>query len=240
MGRFYAELADWWPLFSAPEDYAEEADDLAARLGFGARTREKPALLELGCGGGNLASHLAGRFALTLSDLSPGMLAMSRALNPKAEHVQGDMRTLRLERRFDAVVIHDAIMYMATPADLRAALRTAALHCRPDGVVAVLPDYVKETFAPGTDHGGHDAADGRALRYLEWVWDPDPADDTYLADYAFLLRETSGAVTAVHDRHVEGLFARARWLDWFADTGLRAEPALDPWEREVFIARPQG
>lgn len=239
MSRFYAELADWWPLFSAPEDYAEEADDLAARLGFGARAAERPALLELGCGGGNLASHLAGRFALTLSDLSPGMLAMSRALNPKAEHVQGDMRTLRLGRRFDAVLIHDAIGYMTTSDDLRAALRTAALHCRSDGVVAVLPDYVKETFAPGTDCGGHDAPDGRGLRYLEWVFDPDPADDTYLADYAFLLRARDGSATAVHDRHVEGLFARARWLAWFAEAGLRAEPARDPWGREVFIARPR-
>jgi len=236
---FYDELADWWPLFSAPEDYAEEADDLVARLGFGGLREEKPALLELGCGGGNLASHLGDRFALTLSDLSPGMLAMSRALNPKAEHVVGDMRTLRLERRFDAVLIHDAIMYMTTPDDLRAALRTAAAHCRADGVVAVLPDYVKETFAPVSEHGGHDAADGRGLRYLEWVWDPDPADDTYVADYAFLLRARDGSVQAVHDRHVEGLFARGRWLEWFAEAGLRAEPACDPWDREIFLARPR-
>jgi SAM-dependent methyltransferase len=236
MTRFYEELADWWTLFSAPADYREEADDLVARLALGPRA-QKPLLLELGSGGGNLASHLADRFVLTLSDLSPGMLAMSRAQNPKAEHVQGDMRSLRLGRRFDAVVIHDAIMYMTTPADLRAALQTAALHCRPDGVVAVLPDYVKETFAPGTDDGGHDGEDGRALRYLEWVWDPDPNDDTYVADYAFLLRSADGEVRAVHDRHIEGLFARSRWLEWFAEAGLRAECQRDAWGRDVFIAR---
>jgi trans-aconitate methyltransferase len=239
MSRFYGELADWWPLFSAPADYREEADELVARLALGPRAQQ-PTLLELGSGGGNLASHLADRFALTLSDLSPGMLATSRALNPRSEHVQGDMRSLQLGRRFDAVVIHDAIMYMTTPADLRAALHTAASHCRPDGVVAVLPDYVKETFAPGTDEGGHDGNDGRALRYLEWVWDPDPADDTYVADYAFLLRTADGNTTAVHDRHVEGLFARARWLEWFAEAGLRAHCQRDAWGRDVFIARRPG
>jgi SAM-dependent methyltransferase len=238
MTRFYEELAEWWPLFSSPASYAVEADDLVARLELGPRAYE-PTLLELGSGGGNLASHLADRFALTLSDLSPGMLALSRALNPKAEHVQGDMRSLRLDRRFDAVVIHDAIMYMTEPADLQAALRTAALHCKPDGVVAVLPDCVKETFAPGTEEGGNDGSDGRALRYLEWVWDPDPADDTYVADYAFLLRERDGSVTAVHDRHLEGLFARARWLEWFAAAGLVARCSRDPWGRDVFIARPR-
>ena len=236
MTRFYEELADWWPLFSEPAHYREEANDLFTRLALGPRA-QKPTLLELGSGGGNLASHLGDRFALTLSDLSPGMLAMSRALNPKAEHVRGDMRSVRLERRFDAVVIHDAIMYMTTPADLRAALHTAAIHCAPDGVVAVLPDYVKETFAPGTDEGGHDGSDGRALRYLEWVWDPDPSDDTYVADYAFLLRTADGNTRAVHDRHLEGLFARARWLEWFAEAGLRAECQRDPWGRDVFIAR---
>jgi hypothetical protein len=147
------------------------------------------------------------------------------------------MRSMRLGRRFDAVVIHDAIMYMTTPSDLRAALHTAAIHCAPDGVVAVLPDYVKETFAPGTDEGGHDGSDGRALRYLEWVWDPDPSDDTYIADYAFLLRTPDGDTRAVHDRHVEGLFARARWLSGSRSGAARRVPARPVGPRCVHRAR---
>jgi hypothetical protein len=107
-------------------------------------------------------------------------------------------------------------------------------------MVAVLPDVVRETFTPGTDEGGHDASDGRGLRYLEWSWDPDPTDDTYVVDYAFLLRDTTGAVQVVHDRHVEGLFSRASWLRWFEEAGLSAESSIDRWNREVFIARPAG
>jgi hypothetical protein len=49
-------------------------------------------------------------------------------------------------------------------------------------------------LTPGTDEGGQDGRDGRGLRYLEWTWDPDSTDDTYIVDYAFLLREASGAV----------------------------------------------
>jgi hypothetical protein len=145
------------------------------------------------------------------------------------------MRSLRLDRRFDVVLVHDAIMYATTPADVQATLATAAVHCRPGGVVAVLPDYVRETFAPGTDHGGEDAPDGRGLRYLEWIWDPDPADDTYLVDYAFALRSAGGSVRVEHDRHIEGLFARARWLDWLAGAGMPATSSLDRWNRDVFI-----
>jgi trans-aconitate methyltransferase len=235
---FYDDFAEWWPLFSPPEEYAEEAVDLLERLGpspTGPRT-----LLELGSGGGSLATHLKPHFTLTLTDRSPGMLAVSRQVNPDCEHLVADMRTMRLGRQFDLVLVHDAIMYATEPADVRATLATAAAHCRPDGLVAVLPDVVRETFVPGTDEGGHDASDGRGLRYLEWTWDPDPADDTYVVDYAFLLRDATGAVQVVHDRHIEGLFPHASWLRWFEEVGLAAECSRDRWNRDVFIARPGG
>ena len=49
---------------------------------------------------------------------------------------------------------------------------------------------------------------------------------------------TSGEVHLVHDHHVEGLFARASWLQWFRDVGLQATVSVDPWGRDVFVARP--
>src|SRR6185503_2571532 len=166
-------------------------------------------------------------FTLTLTDRSAAMLDNSRRINPGAEHIVSDMRTLRLGRSFDLVLVHDAIMYATTPADVKAALQTAASHCRPDGRVVVLPDFVRETFTPGTEEGGHDASDGRGLRYLEWCWDPDSNDDTYIVDYAFLLRDVNGEVRVVHDRHEEGLFPRARWFEWFEGAGLSAQSDRD-------------
>jgi trans-aconitate methyltransferase len=233
--HFYDELADWWPLFSPPTEYGEEAADLLERLGPAAHG--SPTLLELGSGGGSLASHLSQHFRLTLTDRSPGMLAVNRAVNPEAEHLVGDMRSLRLGREFDVVLVHDAIMYATTPADVEATLATAAIHCRRGGTVVVLPDYVRETFEPGTEADGHDASDGRGLRYLEWRWDPDRADDTYTVDYAFMLRAASGSVRVVHDRHIEGLFARERWLEWFERAGIQATSAIDAWGRDVFMGR---
>ena len=63
---------------------------------------------------------------------------------------------------------------------------------------------------------------GAALRYLEWTWDPDPDDTQYTVDYAYLLRDADGSVRVVHDRHVEGLFPRAQWLQILADVGFEA------------------
>src|SRR5690606_23195304 len=111
-------------------------------------------VLELGSGGGNNASFMKRHFKMTLADLSPQMLAVSRALNPECEHVQGDMRELRLGRVFDAVIVHDAICYMATRADLLRAMQTAAARCKPGGALLPCPDETAESFKPGTDHGG--------------------------------------------------------------------------------------
>jgi trans-aconitate methyltransferase len=239
--KLYADLADWWPLLSAPADYAEEAA-IYQRLLIDACRRPPRTLLELGSGGGSNASHLKVRFAMTLVDPSSGMLDHSRRLNPECAHVQGDMRDVRLGREFDAVFVHDAVCYMTTETDLRAAIATAFVHCRPGGAALLVPDHVRETFAPSTDHGGHDG-DGRSLRYLEWTWDPDPGDTTYMVDYAYLLRERDDSTSAVHDRHIEGLFSRGNWLRWLAEAGFEPSVApidhaeLEPGTYEAFVAR---
>jgi SAM-dependent methyltransferase len=241
--KIYHELADWFRLLTAPEDYAEEAA-LFLRL---LREHGQPpqrSLLELGSGGGHNASHLKAHFDhVVLVEPSAPMRAMSRELNPDCEHLDGDMRTVRLGRTFDSVFVHDAICYMTSRDDLRQALQTAYDHCRPGGVALFAPDMISENWRETTDHGGHDADDGRALRYLGWSWDPDPSDDTYLVEYALLLRDRSGSVRVEHDRHVEGMFPRGDWLQMLRAIGFTptAQPLdhseLDPGTYEVFVAR---
>lgn len=236
--KLYNELAEWWPLMSTPEDYAEEASVYAGFL-KGASSRPLRTVLELGSGGGNNASHMKQHFALTLVEPSDGMLAVSRRLNPECEHHQGDMRTFRIDRTFDAVFVHDAVCYMTTIDELRQAITTAYMHLRPGGAALFCPDFTRETFVPESDHGGHDGPN-RAMRYVEWSWDPDPDDTTFNVDYAFVLREGTDT-RVVHDRHVEGLFTRQQWLDTLRDAGFDAEArqySHSEVERsiEVFVA----
>ena len=235
----YGELASWFHLVTAPADYADEAEDVVRLLAdHGVElgpANPDATLLELGSGGGNTASHLKARARLTLTDIAPAMLALSATLNPECEHIEGDMRTLRLGRTFDAVLLHDAVTYMTTEADLRAAIETAFAHLRPHGAVVLLPDFTAETFRPKTEHGGHDGPDGRALRYLEWTFDPDPSDTTVVTDYAYLLRDADGSVRVLDDRHLEGIFPRATWLRLLAEVGFRVDASMDRWKREVFV-----
>jgi SAM-dependent methyltransferase len=232
----YGELASWFHVLTPPEDYAVEAAYYRAALA--GATQPCATLLELGSGGGNNASHLKAHLRCTLTDLSPAMLEESRRLNPECEHLPGDMRTLRLGRTFDAVLVHDAVVYLTTEDDLLRAMRTAHAHLRPGGAALFAPDFVRETFAPATDHGGSDRG-GRALRYLEWISDPDPADTEYVADYVYLLREGASDVRVVYDRHVAGVFPRATWTRLLAEAGL-GERRPPPYDRrevgDVFLA----
>ena len=234
--RMYSDLAEWWPLLSPASEYEEEAADLLPDL-LGTADAPPRTLLELGAGGGSLAWHLKAHLRLTLSDLSPEMLAVSQALNPECEHVVGDMRTLDLGRTFDVVLIHDAIMYATTRADAQAALGTAARHCRPGGAVMVIPDSVAETLEPDTHSGGSDAPDGRGLRFIEWSWDPDPTDDTFETVYVFVLRRVDGSIEVTHEVHTHGIFPRASWLAWLGEAGIDATVRTDQWGRDVFVGR---
>ncbi len=237
--RLYHELASWFHLLTAPADYAEEAE-FYRRLFVEAAAATPRTLLELGSGGGNMASHYKRYFQATLVDRSPEMLAISAALNHECEHLEGDMRSVRLGRVFDAVFVHDAVMYLTTEDDLRLAIETAFVHCRPGGVAIFAPDHVRENFAPRTSHGGHDGQ-RRALRYLEWITDPDPTDTTYLVDFAYLLHEDGKPPRVEHDRHVFGLFGRADWLRLLAAAGFRAQARplehseLPPDFSDVFV-----
>jgi SAM-dependent methyltransferase len=235
--RFYGDLAPWWPLISAPEEYVEEAAFAASLLRGPEPGRS---VLELGSGGGNNAFHLKAEFTMTLVDLSPGMLEVSQQLNPECEHLQGDMRTIRLEREFDAVFVHDAIDYMTTEADLSAAVRTAYEHCRPGGVVVLVPDDIAENFESVTDQGGHDADNGRGVRYLSWSTDPDPADTTTRTEYVFLLRSADGSVEVARDTHELGLFPRETWLRVLSEAGFSTRTVAevtkdDRIPREFFV-----
>lgn len=224
--KLYRELADWWPILSAPEDYAEEAEfyrkAILAHCDFVPHT-----MLELGCGGGNNASHLKDHFKMTLVDLSLGMMEVSRNINPECEHIEGDMRSVRLAKQFDVVFIHDAISYLTIEVDLGRAIETAFFHCNPGGVALFAPDCVRETFKPSTNHGGHDS-EMRNMRYLEWTWDPNSDDTSYQMHMVYLMREGDDTVRTAEDRHELGLFTHDDWMRLISQAGF--EPISIPFE----------
>ena len=224
--RLYTDLAYLWPAFSPPEDYADDAghwrEALQQRLGPG-----RHSVLELGSGGGHTLSHLTADFDVTAVDLSPQMLTLSRRLNPGIPHRRGDMRDVRLGATFRAVLIHDAICYMLTEADLRATFATARAHLEPGGVLLISPDYFRETFSgPRVLHWICPETDP-PFTVVEFCHDPDPTDTTIESLFFFIFQEPGG-LRVEQDQHVTGLFLVETWLRLLAEAGFAAERVTLP------------
>lgn len=237
----YTRYADWWPLLSPPEDYVEDAAAYSEIINQACRINPRE-ILEIGSGGGSNAFHMKQHFTLTLCDLSPAMLRVSRKINPECKHLKGDMRTLRLKREFDAVFIHDAISYMRTLRDLHRTVSTAFRHCRSGGAAVFVPDYTKETFRDATYHGGYDKGK-RSLRYLQWDHDPNPHDTTYRIDFAYLFSDAAQRVRIEHETHTCGLFSIKQWLQVISAAGFQAESVtietdqLEPGFYRIFLGK---
>lgn len=140
----YNELAwtvDW---LAEPKEYE---DEVMVYVNLIRQTAKEPpgTLLHLGSGAGGHDKIFRRYFSVTGADLSSGMLNIARVANPGIEYLEGDMRTLRLNRQFDAVAIPDSIDYMVSQYELRQAVQTAALHLKTNGVL-LLVAKTKETF----------------------------------------------------------------------------------------------
>ncbi len=235
--RLYDDLAWLWPVISPPSHYVAEAETLnaliAQRLGGGPKR-----ILELGAGGGHTLVHLSalsvdtsrdaggwgGIHESVAADLSDAMLAHCRALIPGIETHTGDMRSLRLDQTFDAVLIHDAIDYLLTEDDLRRTLHNAHAHLKPGGLAFVAPTYSRETFHDGEVADDGTATDAEEVTFFSYVHDPDPADTTFEMILLYLLRDrATRKVEVIEDRHTCGLFDNATWMQLMQDAGFGVE-----------------
>src|SRR5688500_2836843 len=109
----YQEAAEFYDLLYAGEkDYQAEAQ-LIAELVRESNPDAKR-LLDVGCGTGEHARALTSLgFEVDGVDLEPAFLEIARAKCPGARFTLGDMRTLALDQRYDAVLtLFSAIGYV--------------------------------------------------------------------------------------------------------------------------------
>jgi len=136
----FADYARYYNLLYKDKDYAGEAQyvhKLIQTYKPNAKT-----ILNLGCGTGNHDFELLKLgYEVTGIDLSSEMLAVaSKRLTEKAQcanldFVQGDIRTIRLNKTFDVVIsLFHVMSYQTTNDDLQAAFYTAKTHLDTGGL----------------------------------------------------------------------------------------------------------
>ena len=221
--RLYRDLSWLWPMWGDPAgEYRVYCDHVASLIKKHAK-REVRTVLNVGCGGGKNVSRLKRRFDVTGLDISPAMLELARQLNPECAFVEADMRHFALERRFDAILIDDAVAYMTSEEDLRSLFRRAQEHLSPGGVMIVAPDDTTETFQQDKTSvwrsEPHLAPKGIEVTYVVNDYDPDPGDTSYESTVVFLIRE-DGRLRIEQDLHILGLFPIDVWRTLMLDTGF--------------------
>lgn len=219
--RLYNDLSYIWPIISPPHEYSVEAWNITEiihqNIDLG-----RPSLLELGCGGGHILSHLTKTFACTAVDISEPMLNLSQNLNPSVPHHLDDMRSVALEQTFDVILIHDAINYMLSEQDLKSTFCTAIKHLNPAGILILAPDWFSDTFNPPiTMHWTKTTASGH-ITFIEYLDDADKTDTTIESLFLYIINN-HGDIQIEQDKHITGIFPQQTWIALLKEIGFSTE-----------------
>ena len=226
--RMYGDLAWLWPILSTPKNYVSEAEFFVKLITKHSAIPVKT-ILHLGCGAGHIDWTLKKHFSITGVDLNGAMLALARRLNPDVRYRQGDMRTVRLRRMFDAVVIADSMTYMLSEADLKKAFATAWTHLRPGGIFCTYAEQTKEFFEQNKTKNSRHARGDIEVTFIENTFDPDPRDTTCVFTFVFLIGR-AGKVRVETDHHLAGLFRIETWLRLLRKAGFEVTQVRYPGE----------
>ena len=214
-------------------DHAVEAAAVAARIR--AHRPDARSILDVGCG---TALHLAAfadlGFDVEGVEPSAGMLGAARKRVPDVPLHEDDMRTFRLDRRFDGVVcLFSAIGYMTTLDDLATAVRNMADHLVDGGVLVVEPWFAPHEWYEGTVHAESAEADDFAVARASRSW--REGDESLMEmHYVLARRDRTWAFTEIHRM---GLFTVDQQLDVYRAAGLTVEhEATGLRGRGLFVA----
>ncbi len=211
--RLYNDLSWLWPMWDTPSEYQQYCKTVTLLIDKYS-DRELKTLLNVGCGGGKNAFNLKERFKVTGLDISRPMLNLASELNPECEFILEDMRDYDLDRKFDVVLIDDAVSYMTSEEDLFAVFERAHEHLTPDGIMLAGPDFTKESFVQNLTQTTHSVSPRGAsdidVIFVENNYDPVSSDTTYEALIIYIIRE-NGKLRIEKDMHILGLFSINTW-----------------------------
>ena len=132
MTKVFDEYSTYYNLLYQDKDYAKEADYVSNLIQKFCPNAKY--ILELGCGTGKHASLLLKKdYNVFGIDLSETMLHEAKKLN--IDCTEGDVRTFRANRTFDAVIsLFHVASYQITNQDLKDYFETANTHLEKNGI----------------------------------------------------------------------------------------------------------
>lgn len=242
MSRVFDAYARYYDLLYRDKDYAAEAAYVAAHI-----RKSTPAarrILELGCGTGAHAEHLArlgytvhgvDRSATMLAGAEERKVALPAEVAARLSFSLGDVRSVRTGETCDAVIsLFHVMSYQTTDADLDAAFETAAAHLQPGGVFLFDFWYGPAVLTQRPDTRVRRLSDDEieVTRIAEPVMLPDEnrVDVNYTV---FVKQKATGAISEITETHAmrylflpelerlgQGRFAQRESCAWMSDAPL--------------------
>lgn len=206
----FEDYAEYYDLLYQDKNYVAEVEYIVSHIRDNAPKAKH--ILELGCGTGAHAEHLA-RMGYTVHgvDMSKEMLARAEArkeglpedVAARLSFSLGDVRSVRTEKTYDVVIsLFHVMSYQSSNDDLAAAFETAATHLSTDGLFLYDFWYGPAVLAqqPDTRVKRLENSEIKVTRIAE----PKMHVNENIVDVnydVFIKQKDTGYVTQVHEKH---------------------------------------
>lgn len=177
---------------------------------------KKQRLLEIGCGTGNLATYfIASDLDYLGLDLSPDMIKLSQAKNPKGHFIQGDVTHFSLKQQVEAMIITGRTSsYLLTNKDIHAALKSIYANLTPDGLLCF--DFIDANrFIKSIKYGKqirHDAHfDGKHYYRESMMYSNELDNIMFNWDAVYYEKQKKANIRLTEDKSVVRAFTKNEW-----------------------------
>ncbi len=214
----YSDLAWVDSIIALPDDYKDETEFYVKLIKKNIKINSET-LLHLGCGAGGHDYTFKKYFKITGVDISQKMLEIAQRRNPGIEYICADMRSVKLKRCFDAIVIPDSIGYMVTATDLRKTIRTACRYLKSGGLLLITA-LVREDFRENNFvYTGSKGTTEVTIFENNYAFRNQSA---YEAALFYLIRQR-GNLKIFTECHKLGLFPLKTWYCLLKNAGLKVK-----------------
>jgi SAM-dependent methyltransferase len=232
----FSATAEFYDAIYSSKDYASEAQKIRQLIHVncpGAKT-----ILDVACGTGEHAKHLSKHFSVDGIDINPAFVEIARAKNPKGQFQVADMRSFRLDKRYDVVqCLFSSIGYLSTRDDVVHALECFRNHLAPGGIILIEPWFPPTVYKTGKLY--MDTVDRPDLKICRMSLAQRDGDIAVLI-FHYLIATKDG-IHRAEETHRLALISPEQMASNFQAAGLRCE--FDPvglTGRGMFVAWPSA
>jgi len=213
--NFYGTLASYYDFIC--DDRKKDVEILKKFIDRHKKSKGNK-LLDVACGTGLEDKYLKKDFKITGIDKNRGVLKIAKKRNPEINYRTGDMKTFKVNEKFDIIICFDAMNYLMNYDDLKKTLNNFSEHLNKGGLLVFYLDTIKEHFNQDDLKITHKSKDDMDVTLIEnWFVNKNDVGETYLV---FIVRKDGKSEIKV-DKHKCRLFEIKKIKEIISELGFK-------------------